>query len=375
MKKEPEDIQQFLPYGEMLRGFMEQSFIGKGDLKNLLRNRGVFTSQSEKSDVIPILSATILRPSEFDLLRETQNSKEDNPKIITQTVEWSSSKTIFDALPEALNFPAILNLEFNNYRLVGMPEFTPAGKDLDKVKLDFTVERIDYAKSWSQTSNEFHGSLEIQKMEVGGDIKIVITHTASETKQVASKVASSLIRHFKDEGFIDPSAELEKILFSRLSNADRIRYLLSLARNPSSLILHFQDIVNLEFSPDPSIPLPEGIDWMEKKIQDLKLNGNELHKTLFFKNQSYYDYLHLYQIDSKFKFDTQGLPGSCVISIGFPDYGRVKNLDAEMEVKIRSIDFDFPPKDNSRISIKKILLKEIEDQKIIQFKKFFKSVR
>lgn len=27
MNKEPEDIDQILPYGELLRGFMEQSFI------------------------------------------------------------------------------------------------------------------------------------------------------------------------------------------------------------------------------------------------------------------------------------------------------------------------------------------------------------
>jgi hypothetical protein len=373
MNKEPDDIEQFLPYGEMLRGFMEQSFVGKGDLKNLLRNRGVFTFNTEKSDMIPILSATIIRPSEFDLLRETQNSKEDNPKITTQTIEWRSPHKIFDALPECIDFNEVLDLEFANYKVVGSPIFTSINGDLDQVKVDFSVERSDLTKNWSANKSIFQGSLEFHKIGGEDDVKIIITHTANETKQVASKVSTTLVRHFKDKGFIDPEKGIEKILFSKFSNAGRIKYLLSLTKECKPNILIFQDIVNLELSPDISNPLPDGIEWMERKIQDLKLNGSELHKTFLFSSKKYYDHLYLYQVDSKFKFDISGVKGTCVISVGFSDYGKIRNPEAEMEINIRSITFETPPKDSSRIIIKKILLKEIEDQKITQFKCFRKS--
>ena len=80
MNKQPLTINQMLPHGEMLRGFLEQPFLQKSDLKDVLRSHGVFTCNTEKSDSIPILMMTNLSPSEFDLLREAQSSREDNPK-------------------------------------------------------------------------------------------------------------------------------------------------------------------------------------------------------------------------------------------------------------------------------------------------------
>ncbi|MBD2652773.1 hypothetical protein H6G45_04525 [Synechocystis sp. FACHB-383] len=370
MNKEPEDIDQILPFGELLRGFMEQSFVGNGDLKNILRNRGIFTNNTEKHYTIPILSSTILSPSEFDYLRECQNSKEDNPKIITQTIEWKSKETLFDSAPENLNINSILDLEFSNYKVVGSPNFVAIEGNPNYIKMDFLVEREDMSKNWSTNKNVFPGSLELKKMEDEDEIKLIVTHTANETKYVASKVSNSLVRHFKDKGHIDQSKKIEKILFSRFSNSGRIIYLLSLTESSISTILDFVDIVDIEFSPDTNNPLPKGIDWMQQKINDLKLNGNALHQTFFFSDKSYHEFLSLYQVDSKFKFDVKGFTGQCVISVGFPDYGKTKNLNAEMEVNIKSMSFSIPPKGVNKSEIKQILLKEIEDQKIKNFKQY-----
>jgi len=368
MNKEPEDIEQILPYGELLRGFMEQSFVGKGDLKDVLRNRGIFTRNTEKHDTIPILSSTILSPSEFDYLRECQNSKEDNPKIITQTIEWQSEETLFDSVPERLDINSVLDLEFSNFKVVGSPNFVPVDGNPDCIRMDFSVEREDMSKNWATNRSVFPGSLELKRIEEEGEIKLVVTHTANETKYVASKVSTSLVKHFKDRGYIDPSKNIEKILFSRFTNPSRIIYLLSLTESCNSIMLNFVDIVDIEFSPDTNNPLPQGIDWMEQKIEDLKLNGNALHQTFFFRDKSYYDFLNLYKVDSKFKFDVRGLTGECVISVGFPDYGRTKNPDAEMEVNIRTMSFDITPRGVSKAEIKQTLLKEIEDQKVKNFK-------
>lgn len=367
MNKEPEDIDQILPYGELLRGFMEQSFIGKSALKDVLRNRGIFTHNIEKYDTIPILSSTILSPSEFDYLRECQNSKEDNPKIITQTIEWQSEDTLFDSIPENFDVSSVMNLEFSNFRVVGSPIFVPVDGNPNCIRMDFSIEREDMSKNWATNKSIFPGSLELKRLEEGNNIQVVITHTANETKNVAAKTSSSLIKHFKEQGFVNPSKNLEKILFSKFSNSKRVIYLLSLTQRCKSSILDFVDIVDVEFSPDPNSNLPKEIKWMEKKIEDLKLNGNALHETLFFKNLDYYNYLHLYKVDAKFKFHTSGLSGDCVISLGFPDYGHEKNLEAEMEVNITALSFDNHPRGISKSAIKEILLKEIEGQKIASF--------
>lgn len=373
MNKEPEDIDQILPYGELLRGFMEQSFVGKADLKDLLRRRGVFTSNLDKHDTIPLLSSTILSPSEFDYLRECQNSKEDNPKVITQTIEWQTDSDLLDSLPENLDVNSILDLNFANYKVVGSPAFSPISSDPNHIKMEFSVEREDMTKNWATNKSVFPGSLELKRVKNGQDVKIVVTHTANETKKVASKVSSSLVQHFKEKGHVDQSKNVERILFSRFSNPMRLTYLLSLTEGCSSSMLTFIDVVDIEFSPDANGTLPQGIGWMEQKIKDLKLNGNTLHKTFFVSDKSYHDALHFYKIDSEFKFDVQGATGSCVMSIGFPDYGRNSNLDAEMEVNVRSISFDFAPKGVSKSEIKQVLLKEIEDQKITNFRRYSSS--
>jgi len=373
MNKESCSMDQMLPFGEMLRVFMEQSFVGKSELKELLRKRGVFTHGSEKNDTIPILAATILSPSEFNYLRECQSSKEDNPKIITQSIGWESEETLLDSMPEKLEVNSILDLDFVNYKVVGSPSFIPIDNDPNHIKMSYSVERIDLSKSWATTNNIFLGSLELKRVKEGNEIKMVITHTSNETKSVATKVSSCLVKHLKEEGHINSSNNIEKILFSSFSNPKRIEYLLSITKSCRSTILEFIDIVDVEFSPDTQNPLPEGIDWMQEKIDDLKLNGNALHQTFFLKDKKFHEFLHLYNVDSKFKFsgkfEDKELSGTCVMSIGFPDYGgRVKNSNAEMEVNIRTISIDLNLQNISRSEIKQIILKEVENQKIENFK-------
>lgn len=41
-------IDKILPYGELIRGFANQPFISKGDLKKSLRDRGIFFHHQKK---------------------------------------------------------------------------------------------------------------------------------------------------------------------------------------------------------------------------------------------------------------------------------------------------------------------------------------
>ncbi len=368
------NVEQFLPYGEMLRVFMEQSFISKGDLKELLRNRGVFTFNNEKQDTIPILTSTILTPNEFNFLRENQNSREDNPKIITQTIKWQSEHTLLDSIPEQLNVNSILNLEFANYKVIREPEFVPVDSNPDHVRIDFSVERKDLSKSWATETKEFKGSLELMKIPGTDIVKIVTTYTAKETQQVASKVSVNLLKNFKDAGNVDIAQKIEKIIFSSFTNPNRINYLFSLTKDFSSSQLEFVDIVDIKFSPDNLKSLPKDLEWMQGKIEDLKLNGKALHSTWFFEAK-YCNFLHLYNVDSRFrfnlKFNETELKGECVIAIGFPDYEQNKdNTNSEIEINIKSMTLEVTSKGLSRSEIKEKLLKEIEERKINNFQKY-----
>lgn len=370
MHKQPSDIDKMLPQGEMLRGFLEQSYITKGNLFDVLRMRGVFTYGNDKSETIPVLTSSLLSPDEFDYLREQQNTKEDNPKIVTQHIEWSGKKPIVECLPDNFELNKVLNLEFSNYSVSGSPDFVPVNGNPDHVILEFRVERNDKAKNWANNTNVFPGSLELRKVEDKEQVRMVMTYTAAETKAVANEASKSVVNHFKSEGHVSEGSKIEKILFSSFSNPNRIEYFWSLTKNTTSPILSFIGIVDLSFSPDKANTLPQGIEWMSQKIDDLILKGESLQDTFFVKDKKYHDHILLYGVESRFEFNLSGLNGECVVVIGFPEYEKSKKEESELELNVKSIVFQGSPKGIDRNEIKKSLMREIESQKIKYFDQF-----
>lgn len=370
MHKKPSDIDKILPQGEMLRGFMEQSYITKGNLFEVLRMRGVFTYGNDKSDTIPVLTSSLLSPDEFDYLREQQNTKEDNPKIVTQHIDWSDDQPIVECLPDNFELNKVLDLEFSNYSVAGTPDFVPVNGDPNHVILDFKVERNDRAKNWASNTNVFPGSLELRKVKDKDQVRMVITYTAAETKAVANEASKNIVNYLKSNGHVPVGSKIEKILFSSFSNPNRIEYFWSLTKNTTSPLLSFIGIVDLSFSPDKSSTLPQGIDWMSQRINDLILKGESLQDTFFVKDKKYHDHILLYGVECKFEFNLSGLTGECVVVVGFPDYEKSKNEDSELELNVKSIVFHDSPKGVDRNDIKKSLMREIESQKIKYFDQF-----
>jgi len=365
MNSPPKDVDQILPYGEMLRGFLEQPFVSKADLKELLRRRGVFICGSEKNHTIPILMTTLLSPDEFDWLLECQQTREDNIKIITQTIPWSSDKSIIETLPDNFQLSAICEDTFANYNVVGSPNFTVIDGNHNHLKIEFDVERTDMTKNWSTTKNKFAGFVELEQDVKSKKLKIVIGHTASETKSVGSKATTALINHFKTAGVVKSTDQVKKILFSSFSNDNRIKFLMDITQDSASQSLAFEDILDIEVSPDQHAILPEGIKWMQERIEDLRINGKAIHKTFFVQEHQYHKYLHLHNIEAQYQFSFGVYKGICIVGLGFPEYSKGKNLDSELEINVKSITIMNHTKGLIKSDIKKEILKEIETIKML----------
>lgn len=355
MQERPQAIDDILPFGEDLRLLMEQSFISKADLKKLLKEKGVFSCSHEKQDTIPLLMNFLLSPKEFDLLKECWSTKEDNPKVTTQTIRWQTNEKLIDCLPESININNIIAEEFINYSVVGSPNFVPVVNQNDAIKMDFEIERRDLTKSWIANKSRFKGSVLIEK-QLDNRIKITITHTASETKTVGQKFTRYLTNHFKTTGSIGAKEEFEKVVFSAFDNSGRIKFFWDMTKHQKSGDIEFSDVVDLEFCPNASGVLPEEIKWMEKKIKDLKLNGSSLHETFFIKDAKYHEFIELYRVDARFKFDVNNITGSCVLSYEFPNYAKSKDSSSEMETNVVSITPEKGYKNINVIALKKNIL-------------------
>lgn len=367
MTKHNQNFDTFLPHGEVLRPFLNQPFISKGDLKNLLRKRGVFTSSSEKEYSIPAFTTNLITPSELETLRLGYSSKEENPKVVSQTIEWSNEDNLIESLPEELDINKIIDLDFKNYKITGAPYFIPVGSNLNQVLLEFEVERIDQSTSWADHTKSFKGSIEIVKDPRSKELIITNTHTAPETKEVTSKITNHLVTHFKSQGQTPKDAEIGKILFCNFDNSKRFDYLLALTKFLKKTCLNFEEIVDAGISPDPKSSLHPRIEWIREKIKNLNLSGSKLDETLFFE-KDVRDCLVLHRLDCDFRFSTAGHDGNCVMSFSFPDYALKKALDAELEVKIKTITFEDTKNPREKSRIKLTILKEVEYAKINKFK-------
>ncbi|WP_028629262.1 GapS4b family protein [Metapseudomonas resinovorans] len=364
-----QQVDSILPQGEALRTYLSQPYIGKGDLKNILRNRGVFLSEQEKEQSIPALTLTLIRPSEFTELQLAYTSKEDNPKITTQTIKWQGNSSLIDSIPDEININKILDLDFENFKVLGAPNFYPINGNLDAIRMDFTVERLDRSKSWAEDRKNFKASIEIKKSHSQDELIIISTHTAPETKTTNKAISKHLISHFKSKNQIDENEKIRPIRFGDFTNENRFIYLLGLTKDSRLVTLSFVEIVDIGLAPDVDRTLPSDLEWMKERIKSLDLKGISLEESEFLSNPAYRPCLYLHRLDAKFRFSTSALDGECVISLGFPEFSAGQNKDSEIELRIKSITFDTIQRGMDKNDAKETILRELEFEKIETFKK------
>lgn len=363
-----QNIDSILPQGEALRTYLAQSYIGAGDIKSVLRSRGVFINSQEKEHTIPALTLSLIKPSEFSILQLAYTAKEDNPKITTQTIKWKGSETLLDSIPGKIDVNKLLDLDFINFKILGTPDFYPVNKDLDTIRMDYTLERNDRSKSWADSHKTFKGSVEIKKNKAKDELILISTHTAPETRTTNKAMAKHLVSHFKSVKQIDENETVIYIRFCDFTNENRFLYLLGLTQHGSLVAISFKEIVDIGIAPDPDNILPTDLGWMKEKIRNLDLKGISLEDSDFLSNLSYRPSLLLHRLDAKFRFSTSGLDGDCVISLGFPEFSGGQNKDSEIELRIKQISFDNIGRPIDKNDAKETILKELESEKIETFK-------
>jgi len=363
-----QNIDSILPQGEALRTYLAQPYIGAGDIKTVLKSRGVFINSQEKEQTIPALTLSLIRPSEFSQLQLAYTTKEDNPKITTQTIKWLGQDTLLDSVPDSIDVNKLLDLDFVNFKVLGTPGFYPVNKDLDTIRMDYLLERIDRSKSWADSHKTFKGSIEIKKNKAQDELILISTHTAPETRTTNKAMSKHLVSHFKSVKQIDENETVTSIRFCDFTNENRFLYLLGLTHYSRLVAITFLEIVDIGIAPDPDNMLPTDLGWMKEKIRNLDLKGFSLEDSDFLSNVTYRPSLFLHRLDAKFRFSTSGLDGNCVISLGFPEFSAGQNKDSEIELRIKQITFDNTGKSIDKNDAKETILKELESEKIETFK-------
>ncbi len=364
MEKINDNINRFLPFGESLRAILQHDSIKDKERRQLLRMKGVFVNNSDEDSTFPILTTSLLSPTEFEFLKERLQAKEDREKIITRTLDWESNKTLIAAIPDDFNIQEIIKTNFPKYTVIGNPNFTMVEKNPNKITLDFKCETTNYSKVWFRGKNEFKGQINFEKVTTKDNkVQLQIIHTSPETTDIAEKVSKHLEKHFKANNYMDPQKEIQRILYKDFTNEERIQFFMSMTDGNN--VFNYTKATFLDIGPDPSETLPFDIRWLElAKVRELNINGEKLHELPFLKDKNLHKFMELVEIEIIYDFSLLSVEGSCKIKFGFGNYDFKKRIgNVEFVVDIQNI---YPKDEYASVplaSIRNQLFKEFEKYK------------
>lgn len=364
------DIDKIIPFGEFLRGFINQRYITATDIARILRERGVFVFNQEKDYMVPIMQNLLLSPAEFDKVRYSFSEKEDNEKKFSREIKWTKDTKIFD--PELLSVPIddVLIKKFPTCKLRNPILFTQLDNNPNHIAASFEIERHDMNKSWYEQTNLFHGCVEFINDNGKGIVRI--THTAPETKDLAEEILNIQVARYKQKGIIPTDESPKKILFSEFTNENRFSFFYRLTTLLESKIFSCNNIKDISIKPEENYILPEGISWMEK-MKKILISGDSLDKTFFMNEKSYHSSLILWNIEAVFSFNYKGTEGNITICMGFPDYNK-KMHNAEFEITTHSLTTKYKRNPKEKKNLESTLLSEMDKQKSLVYTNFIEHL-
>ncbi len=365
------DINKIVPFGEFLRGFINQRYITASDLSRVLRERGIFVLNHEKDAIVPVMQNLLLSPSEFDKVRYSFSEKEDNEKKFSREINWSTDAQIFNPELLSVSLDDFIKKRLPTCKLNRPVSFIKQDNNPNHIIATFELERHDMNKSWYEQTNIFQGSIEFINNNGKGHVRI--THTAPETKELAEEILKIQVNRYKEKGIIPQSATPKKILFSEFTNENRFVFFYRLTNRLENEVFSCNDIKDISIKPEENSVLPEGISWMNK-MKKILISGESLDKTFFMKEKTYHMSLILWNIDAVFSFDYKGEKGTVTICLGFPDYNK-KGQNAEFEIAIHAMNCDnrLSPRDKKKLESQ--LLSEMDKQKSLVYSNFIKYLK
>jgi len=371
MNVEHKDINKFIPYGEMLRGYSSQNLISKADVDRILRERGIFALNQEKAYTVPILQTLLLSPKEFEELRHSFSEREDNEKTISREIPWIYDKSIF--------IKDILSVKEDDFVKKFLPTcelkrpvyFTKLNGDENHLIADFMLVRRDRNKAWFEQTNIFSGKIELINKQGKGNIRI--TYTAPETKYLAEQIVRSQIKKYKEKGLISKDETLKKIIFSDFTNESRFIFFYRLTTQLDTDCFTCKNIRDISIKPAEDILLPDEIKWMDN-MKKILLSGDNLDQKFFMKDPKYHKSIFLWSIEAVFSYEYKSEKGNMTLDLGFPDYFLDKD-NAEFEINISQFNTEKRVDAKTKKKLKSQLLSEIDRQKILVYDKFLEDMK
>ena len=368
MRQDHKDIKCFIPFGESIRGFANQQFISPAEINRILRERGIFALNQGRDYTTPILQTLLLSPKEFDELADAYRYREDSFKTISREIVWENNVNLSSINNLSVDVEGFIKKSLPTCKLKGPIRFIIVDNNPNHIKTDFTIQRNDINKAWYEQTNLFAATVEF--INDNGRGRVIIKHTAPETKELAEQIVTIKIGQFKENNIMSKKNNPKQILFSEFENSERFAFFYRLTtKMQDNDIITCKDIKDISIKPDDTFDiLPEGIDWMQK-MKRIVISGDSLGQTYFMKETQFHNSLVLWSIDALFNYTFKGEKGTFTASLGFSDYAK-KGNGSEFEIVISTLSNEKHIDSKEKKKLMAALQAELDKQKSLVYNNF-----
>lgn len=351
--KQTMDSNYLIPSGTELRVLLNSEHISYGEVNLALKAKGIFCGNNDKATTVPLLSATLITPSDYSALIETSADRSSKPKVKVSTLDLVESnsdwitpiKQIFES-----EFDPFSNIE--NIEIVDAPGVVVDGKE--KIIIPYKINRKDFSKDWTKRELIFSGEISIERQGSNLRLDFSSMHSSKETEAINRRLSSKISKTLKDFGVTRSDVE-QRITFDSFTNVERVRFFKRLTGGYGRSIQK-GNVNDMEVNRDisgPPLPNDPQVSWMNQSVKRLKIDGEKLNDIFLISDEKYYPYYHIQRMDVTFPYSISTNSGEFKVGIYFstPSRGDAAVNDADLTFEVHRVIHDHSVNSDSKKEI------------------------
>ena len=312
-----------IPTGSEFRILLNSAHISYGEVHTALKKKGVYVGNSDKSVTVPILSATLLTPTQFSELIDHSITRESRPKTKVSKLDLVSSDCDWiEPLKLGLfaqGFDPSENMEFINF--IASPNIVVHSKD--KVTIPYVVNRRDISQDLINRELRFSGEIVIERQGDSLNLEFSSVHSSPQTETINNRITSRISHILNDAGTVKNDTPM-KITFGSFSSVERVLFFKRLTTGVSR-VLGTGSVNDMDICRDadsPPLPNDPQVSWMNHSVKRLKIDGERLNDIFLISDEEYYPFYHVLKIDITYPYTISANEGTCRIGFSFSNQGR-----------------------------------------------------
>lgn len=365
-----------IPTGADLRVLLNSEHISYGEVHSILKSKGIFIGNTDKAITVPILSATLLTPTDYSNLIDASVNRDSKPKVkvsafnlVLETSDWITplKNELFNS-----DFNPCANIE--NVDFVDIPGIIIDNKN--KVRIPYAINRKDFSKDWTKRELKFLGEITIERQGKSLKLDFSSTHSSKETETINRRLTSRIFKLLKDKGVTQDENE-RRITFGCFTNIERIRFFKRLTGGISTT-LGKGSVNDMEINRDisgPPLPNDPQVSWMNQTVKRLKIDGEKLNDIFLISDEKYYPFYHVQRIDMTYTYNATTNSGTCRVSYFFSSLTKyeVGKDDSELTFEIFKTTQDHQANSDAKKEIATKLERVIRDLIEFEYEKIVKE--